>query len=41
MCNVGEVIEVGGIDDNFHIGDRVASNGPHAGVVFINSCKNS
>ena len=34
-CNVGEVIEVGEGVDNFHIGDRVASNGPHAEFVSV------
>ena len=34
-CNVGEVIAIGeGISD-FAIGDRVASNGPHAEVVSV------
>jgi predicted dehydrogenase/threonine dehydrogenase-like Zn-dependent dehydrogenase len=34
-CNVGEVIAVGkGIED-FRIGDRVASNGPHAEYVCV------
>ncbi len=32
-CNVGEVIEVGKGVLNFKIGDRVASNGPHAEYV--------
>lgn len=34
-CNVGRVIGVGPGVDEFKIGDRVASNGPHAEVVCI------
>ncbi len=37
-CNVGQVLEVGGgrIEaENIKIGDRVASNGPHAEVVCV------
>lgn len=34
-CNVGQVIEVGPGVDEFQIGDRVASNGPHAKVVCV------
>ena len=34
-CNVGEVIGVGGGVSNFFIGDRVASNGPHAELVSV------
>lgn len=34
-CNVGRVIAVGKGVDDFRVGDRVASNGPHAEVVSI------
>ena len=34
-CNVGEVIAVGEGVSEFAIGDRVASNGPHAEVVSV------
>jgi len=34
-CNVGEVIEVGSGVSEFNIGDRVASNGPHAELVCV------
>lgn len=34
-CNAGEVLEVGEGVTNFHVGDRVASNGPHAEIVCI------
>ncbi|MBN1931058.1 MAG: bi-domain-containing oxidoreductase [Desulfobacterales bacterium] len=34
-CNVGEVIEVGARVSDFKIGDRVASNGPHAEIVCV------
>ena len=34
-CNVGRVIEIGDDVSNFTIGDRVASNGPHAEVVSV------
>ena len=34
-CNVGEVIETGEGVNNFKIGDRVISNGPHAEYVSI------
>src|SRR5882672_235471 len=34
-CNVGEVIEVGRGVEGFALGDRVASNGPHAQVVRV------
>lgn len=34
-CNVGEVIEVGDDVNEFKIGDRVASNGPHAEIVCV------
>lgn len=34
-CNVGEVIEVGHGVSEFKIGDRVASNGPHAEIVQV------
>ncbi|HLB41654.1 MAG TPA: bi-domain-containing oxidoreductase [Gammaproteobacteria bacterium] len=34
-CNVGTVIEVGEGVEEFSIGDRVASNGPHAEVVCV------
>jgi predicted dehydrogenase/threonine dehydrogenase-like Zn-dependent dehydrogenase len=34
-CNVGEVIEVGPGVSEFQIGDRVASNGPHAEMACV------
>jgi predicted dehydrogenase/threonine dehydrogenase-like Zn-dependent dehydrogenase len=34
-CNVGEVVEVGAGVFDFAVGDRVASNGPHADVVRV------
>ena len=34
-CNVGEVIAVGEGVSGFEIGDRVASNGPHAEFVCV------
>ena len=34
-CNVGEVIAIGEGVSNFAIGERVASNGPHAEVVSV------
>ncbi len=34
-CNVGKVIEVGEDVSEFQVGDRVASNGPHAEVVSV------
>lgn len=34
-CNVGQVIEVGWGVTGFQVGDRVASNGPHAEVVCV------
>ena len=34
-CNVGEVIAIGEGVSDFAIGDRVASNGPHAEVVSV------
>ena len=34
-CNVGEVIEVGPGVRGFCVGDRVASNGPHAEIVRV------
>ena len=34
-CNVGEVIQVGDNVTEFQIGDRVASNGPHAEYVVV------
>ena len=34
-CNAGEVIAVGEEVENFKIGDRVASNGPHAEIVSV------
>ncbi|MGF1455953.1 MAG: bi-domain-containing oxidoreductase [Alphaproteobacteria bacterium] len=34
-CNMGEVIAVGPGVDDFAIGDRVVSNGPHAEVVCV------
>ena len=34
-CNVGEVVAVGEGINEFKIGDRVASNGPHAEVVCV------
>jgi len=36
-CNVGRVIEVGKGVEGFAIGDRVASNGPHAEMVCVPS----
>lgn len=34
-CNVGRVIELGGGVTGFKVGDRVASNGPHAELVAV------
>ncbi len=34
-CNVGVVVEVGAEVDGFKVGDRVASNGPHADMVKV------
>jgi predicted dehydrogenase/threonine dehydrogenase-like Zn-dependent dehydrogenase len=34
-CNCGTVLEVGAGVDNFKVGDRVASNGPHAEIVCV------
>lgn len=34
-CNVGEVVEVGAGVTGFSVGDRVASNGPHAELVCV------
>jgi predicted dehydrogenase/threonine dehydrogenase-like Zn-dependent dehydrogenase len=34
-CNVGKVIAVGKGVDEFSIGDRVASNGPHAEIICV------
>ncbi|MBX9853830.1 MAG: bi-domain-containing oxidoreductase [Cytophagaceae bacterium] len=34
-CNAGEVIGVGEGVENFKVGDRVASNGPHAEIVSV------
>jgi predicted dehydrogenase/threonine dehydrogenase-like Zn-dependent dehydrogenase len=34
-CNVGRVLEVGKGVTGFRVGDRVASNGPHAEVVMV------
>ncbi len=34
-CNVGEVVEVGPGVSEFQIGERVASNGPHAEMVCV------
>jgi len=34
-CNVGEVLEIGAGVQGFSVGDRVASNGPHAEVVCV------
>lgn len=34
-CNVGVVLEVGAGVDNFKVGDRVVSNGPHAEIVRV------
>lgn len=34
-CNVGEVIAVGAGVDEFHVGDRVVSNGSHADIVRV------
>lgn len=36
-CNAGRVIEVGSGVQGFRIGDRVASNGPHAEIVSVPS----
>lgn len=35
-CNVGVVAETSKTVENFQVGDRVASNGPHADVVRVN-----
>lgn len=34
-CSAGTVVEVGSALRDFRVGDRVASNGPHAGVVAV------
>ncbi|TWT44027.1 D-arabitol-phosphate dehydrogenase [Phycisphaerae bacterium RAS1] len=34
-CNVGRVVEVGRDVSGFNVGDRVASNGPHAEMVCV------
>ena len=34
-CNVGTVVDVGAGVSGFHVGDRVASNGPHAELVAV------
>lgn len=34
-CNAGEVIAVGEDVSDFQVGDRVASNGPHAEIVLV------
>ena len=34
-CNAGEVMEVGEGVQNFRVGDRVASNGPHAEFICV------
>ena len=34
-CNVGEVIEIGEDVDDFNIGDKVVSNGPHAEIISV------
>lgn len=34
-CNVGRVVEVGRGVEGFNVGDRVASNGPHAEMVCV------
>lgn len=34
-CNVGEIVEVGAGGDEFTVGDRVVSNGPHADIVRV------
>jgi len=34
-CNVGTVVAVGAGVSGFHVGDRVASNGPHAELVAV------
>ncbi len=36
-CNVGRVVEVGRGVEGFSVGDRVASNGPHAEMVCVPS----
>ena len=34
-CNVGTVVAVGEGVSDFHVGDRVVSNGPHAELVLV------
>ncbi|NQT17520.1 MAG: Gfo/Idh/MocA family oxidoreductase [Planctomycetes bacterium] len=34
-CNVGRILEVGEGIEGFQVGDRVASNGPHAEIVLV------
>ncbi|MFC3220838.1 bi-domain-containing oxidoreductase [Tianweitania populi] len=36
-CNVGTIIEAGSGTSHFRVGDRVASNGGHAGIVAVSA----